>query len=475
MRFKLFEDIAGVKAKYPKIPDEIFMKLISLDPTFNPDRDSVGTYGKWLLNLYNKGNLKEEDFYKVPEYLNDFEAKKKMFSNKDIGQFKTLGELASALENVDDSNLSDRQKLRQKQNARKHSDLGTEAELIYEDSNWEIWIPKTYEASCKLGNGSHWCTATTENDYYYNQYTELGKLYINLNKKDPDEMYQFHFETGSFMDKYDEEIDLIPFLNSSGLLPVYGKILKEKYREDHSNGSIVVTLTEDDVGYIFSEASGGYYGRNDSLGGETCTAAFFEDQDYFFDNWYSDYSYIDSSYDIDYIEEDQYLENAVEKIGITMEQLHEIASGDFDAEDYEDLDIDVDDIRTCVVRAYSEGNTVGSINECCSQVQETFEDWVSDSNATIENVDYGDRTVTIKEEVLSDEELEEMSDEQFIKFCVFDEDPGMEDYSNDHEKNSLMGKIIGNGSSIYEPYYGYDDTDTEVYNDMLYQELHELY
>lgn len=85
--------------------------------------------------------------------------------------------------------------------------------MIYEDSDWEIWIPKTYAASCKLGQGTTWCTASTESDHYYKSYKEEygGEYYIIINKQDPAEKYQFHFESKQFMDRDDFDIDFADF------------------------------------------------------------------------------------------------------------------------------------------------------------------------------------------------------------------------------------------------------------------------
>lgn len=47
----MYEDIAAVQKYYPNIPDDTFMELISLDPTYT-GKDSVGKYGKWLLNPF---------------------------------------------------------------------------------------------------------------------------------------------------------------------------------------------------------------------------------------------------------------------------------------------------------------------------------------------------------------------------------------------------------------------------------------
>ena len=209
----LREDIEAVKKNYPKIEDEMFYKLIALDPTYKENRDSVGKYGKWILNLYNKGNLKEEDFYKVTNYLNEFEEKRKGFKNKDIGQFKTLPDLAKALDEVE-VELSHSQQVRQNQKARKNVDLGNEASLVFDGDGYEIWVPHTYAASCKLGQGTHWCTASTESDRYYNSYLDTygGEYYILIDKSNGKPKYQFHFESNQFMDEYDDSIDIIPFL-----------------------------------------------------------------------------------------------------------------------------------------------------------------------------------------------------------------------------------------------------------------------
>ena len=44
--------------------------------------------------------------------------------------------------------------------------------MVYENNDWEIWIPETYEASCALGSGTHWCTATGNTRGYYDDYIE---------------------------------------------------------------------------------------------------------------------------------------------------------------------------------------------------------------------------------------------------------------------------------------------------------------
>lgn len=213
---RLNEDLNAIKNMFKNIPEDTFYKLIELDPTYKQGSNSAGKYGKWLLNIYNKGNLKEEDFYKATEYLTKFKEVKEWFTNKDIQQFKTLPQLKRALDNVEIGELSTNQKDKRFKQTIKKSNLN--AEKVYEDENWEVWIPKDYEASCKLSSNTEWCTGISSkgNSYHYDLYTKQGPLYIIINKENTNEKYQFHVETNSYMDSYDERIDLDTFFEKVG-------------------------------------------------------------------------------------------------------------------------------------------------------------------------------------------------------------------------------------------------------------------
>lgn len=172
------------------------MKLIKLDPTYKPNVDSVGTYGKWILNLFNKGNLK--NLGHVTDVLNRFEDSKKQLINKDIGKYKSIEEVESMLNDENSyKETTHRQDVRERQKQRKESDIEKEADKFYEDSKWVVYVPKTYSASCKLWQGTKWCTATTETSDYYDRYSGDGKLYIIINKQNPQEKYQFHLVESS--------------------------------------------------------------------------------------------------------------------------------------------------------------------------------------------------------------------------------------------------------------------------------------
>lgn len=227
---KINDDINAVKALYPDMDENKFNELIKLDPTYRDGSNSLGIYGKWILNLYKKGNLKEEDFYKVTEYLKDFEAKKKLIANKDINSYKILPDLAKVLEETDEPTQSKNQ-LRK---AIKRTDLSQDAEYIGDFGNYVCYSPKTYEASCKLGANTEWCTATREDRRNYDYYSKEGKLYIFINKSTNQAEYQLHFETKSFMNRYDRKIKLYDFINNicpeskNAIIEIIKKGIKEK-------------------------------------------------------------------------------------------------------------------------------------------------------------------------------------------------------------------------------------------------------
>ena len=254
----LVEDIASVKKYYPTIDDDKFMQLISLDPTYIDGKDKLGNYGKWILNLYKQNKLKDEDFYKVTDYLTAFDKKKKNFANKDIGQFKSLPDLYTALENIDTSHLTDRQIERRRRSAY------DEAEKVFEDGEWVIYTPKTYNASCTLGKGTQWCTAYSENDRYYNSYTEQGPLYIVINKGDDRIKYQFHKESHSFMNAKDDPVSVLKtFAKDDKVLEFFNNIVGDnayQYEEEEIQIKKSLETGEIDVAPYYETAIDTYLG-----------------------------------------------------------------------------------------------------------------------------------------------------------------------------------------------------------------------
>ena len=226
----LLEDIEAVKRQYSYIPEEDFYKIIKIDPTYQDGKDSVGKYGKWLLGLYKKDNPLEYDVELIYNVLNAYDIYKndrKKEIEKDINKIKSIDDLYDAVNNVGDAELSARQQERELRNSK-------DIKKIFEDNKWEIWIPLSYAGSCTLGKGTEWCTAYSENDSYYKDYTSQGPLYVFINKQNPKEKYQLHVETNSFMNKDDNIVNLGDVLSTDDKLKefVYSNIYGCETDED---------------------------------------------------------------------------------------------------------------------------------------------------------------------------------------------------------------------------------------------------
>jgi hypothetical protein len=77
--------------------------------------------------------------------------------------------------------------------------------VLYEGKYGKLIIPLTIESSCKYGKGTKWCTAATEADNYFEEYTRFGPLYIWTNKSDG-KKYQFFFHDLEFKDMLNQKI-----------------------------------------------------------------------------------------------------------------------------------------------------------------------------------------------------------------------------------------------------------------------------
>lgn len=445
----LNEDIASVMRLYPKIDKDMFMKLISLDPTYKEGRDSVGKYGKWILNLFNKGKLKEEDFYKVTNDLNKFEEKKSLFTNKDIGQFKTLPDLAKALDEVGDVELSHNQQVKQNQKARRNADLNNEATKVLDADGFEVWIPHTYAADCKLGQGTHWCTASTESDHYYNHYLDTygGEYYILINKEDPDDKYQFHFESRQFMDYYDSAINLQDFFNEHPTIEEYfrPKLMKMfGFPADATEDTVVTAeFQPSQLDSLFKEYD--YRTSNRGIDAEAIINILMSDALDWFVGGY-DYGW-DTAIDTR-VEFDDRVTKELERLGIP--NIHS-AEDLRKSEVFEDSEY-YDEIKQAYLMAFNDASAQGAFYDAESSVISELEScggsWDGD---------------TLKFKFTVGEIIRDFNNNNF----EYDfEDPY---YSNIIEEYALSRLV--NDFKVIEPYYGWDGFDEGSFNEWFYDAL----
>ena len=171
----------------------IFDDLEATDPT--PNKQYTLFLVKWLLNgarledLFSRGSsaLKKFHLLKQRQLIN--------LNDRDIGKYHSFDEFEEKMaqyKDVDDRVVN-------KGNI----------EVFYEDKDLRILIPLDMEAAIYYGQGTRWCTASTNNNLFKN-YNPSGPLYIILPKKPAlaGEKWQFHFSSGQFMDETDNRVDL---------------------------------------------------------------------------------------------------------------------------------------------------------------------------------------------------------------------------------------------------------------------------
>ena len=207
---------------YSDIPQEDYQKIIAATKN---SPEVLSPEAKWVLNLYKRKSPRlMEDLYKLHNergegYLDIFnrlkDTRRVTGPESDLNRYKSISELGAFTNQFDiedvwmDANERKKNSMRP-EFIRAKDDIAKS----YEDDKWLIVIPKSYEASCYWGDGTEWCTAYKDSRNYYDQYASDGQLFININKQ-TGEKYQFHFESESYMDEDDIDIET-PILDTIG-------------------------------------------------------------------------------------------------------------------------------------------------------------------------------------------------------------------------------------------------------------------
>lgn len=444
------EDIEAMKPHYPNIPDEKFQEIIELDPTYKKGSNNAGTYGKWLLNLANKNGGDLPNLGHITDVLKRFDTSKKQLKNKDIMKFRSVQEVDDYLNDEDNYNeLSDRQKLRQTQNAVRKTDTTKDAKLVYSDSDFDIYVPKTYEASCKLGRGSSWCTASTQNDYYFDYYTRNGNLYILISKHDPEnQKYQFHFQSDSFMDIDDRSINIVEFMEQypnvkkffvKETKEIVGELGEEKQEltisvDDFANMASSRDMLKDFISACFYSVFGG---EEDTLY-----------ENYFFDSYYM---YDVTRNDLYYLGISDSNIQLFSRLGVNAKNVDEL---------WEAMQ-ENDDIDIAMGASYRSANEVGSYDECVDDFRKAV-------NETFKKVDFycDGENISIK---LPHDENDD-PDEVAFDTCLLTGFSGSS-YDNSEFFDDLADTF---SDEFVEPRYGWNGFSEEQFNYELGDRLEEI-
>lgn len=216
--------------KFQNVPSDIIDAVIDIDPT------KKKTYSQWLLSRW-----KDESGVILDNIKNGIIAKLfQHYKNHQDIQIKDCPSVEEGLRQFvpeEDTVLTKSSApMTYVENLGKEvdSDLANDFDIVYNDGNWLIAVPNTYEAECKLGENMHWCTANHFGNgrSYYDRYLSDygGKYYVNFDmnsgesakgKDYPFTRYQFHFESKQFKDKNDDDVTLSDIGITDGALEYY--------------------------------------------------------------------------------------------------------------------------------------------------------------------------------------------------------------------------------------------------------------
>jgi len=175
--------------------DAVITRAEETDPTDNK------IYVQWIIRQFVKQGLNFQDIGKLKDDLDMFNQSKgqhkRLGINSDINSYnwKTLADISTKLSStaVADVKSAD-------------TTTVTDANILYNGPLGMLSHPTTEKSSCELGAGTEWCTAATKSENKFDEYNANGNLYIWHDKKKK-KKFQFHFESGQFMDQHDDNIN----------------------------------------------------------------------------------------------------------------------------------------------------------------------------------------------------------------------------------------------------------------------------
>ena len=239
---------------YSKIPYDTFLDIVVADPKTNIDGTgellSLGKYAKMLLSFYLKGTLRDEDLEKAEEYLQC------VYSHNiavDINKLKNLGDLYQVVQKY---LVADTQNLTEILNALV---IDEDYKLLHQGEDWDFYQPLTIKGSSYLGFSTEWCTTWgeyclnkkyRERDNHFLRHHKDGPLFIMMNKINPLDKYQFHFETNQFMDPKDSRINFVEFWTNKDEIKNYffPSLVRETNEEEIKSEVQRISILPDEDG-----------------------------------------------------------------------------------------------------------------------------------------------------------------------------------------------------------------------------------
>lgn len=161
-----------------------------------------------------------------------------LIENKDVLTYSTLEEVQQA---ISIAVLKESAK-----------DLENQVDKVYEDAEWLIVRPLTFEASSKYGAGTKWCTTQKNDKQYFTRYWSRGVLAYIINKQTGLKYGMFKekslYEDGelSFWDAPDNRVDFLMMDIGDQLLPIIKQLIKsDKTNEQLCSNELIETVWEE--------------------------------------------------------------------------------------------------------------------------------------------------------------------------------------------------------------------------------------
>ena len=169
--------LEDVVKKYADNQDDVddILYFSKNDPSGN------NKYLKWMANQWLKpvptgGANNKGDIVLV---VKSFHENLQRINNKDINSYKTFGELKEVTDEAEEK----------KKEAEEKKAVKNQKVVIYNDDDWLVVSPLSWEASCYYGAGTKWCVASKQTDTHWKSYNKRSTFFYvidkNKNQKDP--------------------------------------------------------------------------------------------------------------------------------------------------------------------------------------------------------------------------------------------------------------------------------------------------
>jgi hypothetical protein len=186
----------------------------------------ISEQSEHVKNLYTSwANKKSGNPEQALKLMDDVFKYQKQLSKKDFAQYSSYEELKKDINRI------------------KSEEKSTDATKLYEDNNLLVLAANTWEASCKYGAGSKWCTTARDSDSYWQRHNQTGTeffwIFKNKPQDDPNHKFSYHIKTNGGADwcnavNYCLSDERLPQNSYPKQHPKYDEIVT-KLQEFHNN------------------------------------------------------------------------------------------------------------------------------------------------------------------------------------------------------------------------------------------------